>query len=81
MPEVKERREVEPWTIHEGEDEFTLKWRGDEIAVAPAKTPLGVVIDAACEFMDFCREQNFPQWCETLPQLMDWCLRRSWRQN
>lgn len=46
-----------------------------EVRVAPAETPMGIAIDAACEFMDRFRLGD------DADRLMSACVRNSWRQR
>ena len=61
--------------------DHTRIYRTVILPICDAKVPIGIAIDAACEFMDKHRDGIFPASIQSESELMDWCLRRAWRQR
>lgn len=71
---------VEQFDVTEQGENFVLAWRGETHVITSAEAPLGIAIDAACEFMDRVREDNIPPFINNHDELMQFCVGRSWKQ-
>ena len=70
------------WFITESRDgDYVLHWREEEYAIAGTDTPMGIVVDAVCDFLDRKREKNVPSFVTCDEDLMLMCVRSSWKQK
>lgn len=69
------------WDVVEDGENYVLLWGGSRIHITSAEAPLGIAIDAACEFMDREREDNVPPFIGSRDELMQFCVGRSWKQK
>lgn len=68
------------WDVIEQGDNYVLVWGSDQIIITSAEAPLGIAIDAACEFMDRMTEDNIPPFIGSREELIQFCVGRSWKQ-
>lgn len=81
--------QIEAFDVLEQGENYVLEWRGLTRVITSCEAPLGIAIDAACEFMDMVREdrlvirRRFDEPLDfrgNLEGLMQFCVGRSWKQ-
>lgn len=69
------------WDVKDMDNQWVLRSDFATVGICANNQPLTLAIDAACDFMDRSIERNFPNWCQSSSQRMNYCFSEARRQR